>query len=569
VILKIRINGEGMTLAILVLIALLLLAMPMVLLAKVGLSSDDGISLARFAQVLDSRSVQRALWNSLESGVLSALVAVVFGTMVALVVGLTDIRAKGVLVFLILLPMMIPPHVTAISWIQALGPSSPVMQWLGIAPEIGTTHPLYSRGGVIMLLALQHAPMVFLVVLAALRSFPREMIEAARISGGRPLRLFTRILLPLLRPYLVAGFSLAFVSALGNFGIQALLGIPARYTTLPVLIWQRLASFGPDVLADLAVISSLLIAVAVAVVVLQVALQRRLRTAMIGPPQAALRFTLGRARLPVEAALWLFIAATLVLPIVSLVATALVRTYGLPLTLDSMTLDNFTEVLFRQSVTLRAFTNSTLTAGAAAVVLAIMATVLGYYIIQKESRAKRAIGASITVLAEVTYAVPGLVISIAFILAFIHPLPILNWSLYGTLGIIFLAYVAAFFSIALKPVSAAYAQLDPNLDDAARVSGARFPIRMRRIFLPLIAPAAASGGLLVFLTAYNEVTVSALLWSSGNETIGTTIFNYEDGGYTTLASAMASITVLGTVVLMLLINTLGRRLPAGVIPWRG
>ena len=284
-ILKIRINGEGMTLAILVLIALLLLAMPMVLLAKVGLSSDDGISLARFAQVLDSRSVQRALWNSLESGVLSALVAVVFGTMVALVVGLTDIRAKGVLVFLILLPMMIPPHVTAISWIQALGPSSPVMQWLGIAPEIGTTHPLYSRGGVIMLLALQHAPMVFLVVLAALRSFPREMIEAARISGGRPLRLFTRILLPLLRPYLVAGFSLAFVSALGNFGIQALLGIPARYTTLPVLIWQRLASFGPDVLADLAVISSLLIAVAVAVVVLQVALQRRLRTAMIGPPK--------------------------------------------------------------------------------------------------------------------------------------------------------------------------------------------------------------------------------------------------------------------------------------------
>ena len=91
---------------------------------------------------------------------------------------------------------------------------------------------------------------------------------------------------------------------------------------------------------------------------------------------------------------------------------------------------------------------------------------------------------------------------------------------------------------------------------------------MRRIFLPLIAPAAASGAILVFLTAYNEVTVSALLWSTGNETIGTTIYNYEDGGYTTLAAAMSSVTVLATVVLMVLLDRLGRRAPPGVIPWR-
>jgi hypothetical protein len=136
--------------------------------------------------------------------------------------------------------------------------------------------------------------------------------------------------------------------------------------------------------------------------------------------------------------------------------------------------------------------------------------------------------------------VPGIVLSIAFILAFLRPLPVIGRPLYGTLGIIVLAYLAAFFSIALKPVTAAYAALDPALDEAARVSGAGFLLRMRRIFLPLVAPAAASGAILVFLTAYNEVTVSALLWSTGNETIGTTIFNYEDGGYTTLAAAMAA-----------------------------
>ena len=83
-----------------------------------------------------------------------------------------------------------------------------------------------------------------------------------------------------------------------------------------------------------------------------------------------------------------------------------------------------------------------------------------------------------------------------------------------------------------------------------------------------MAPAAASGVILVFLTAYNEVTVSALLWSTGSETIGTVIFNYEDGGYTTLAAAMAALTVAATVVLMFGLNLLAPRLQPGVIPWR-
>ena len=91
---------------------------------------------------------------------------------------------------------------------------------------------------------------------------------------------------------------------------------------------------------------------------------------------------------------------------------------------------------------------------------------------------------------------------------------------------------------------------------------------MTRIFTPLAAPAAASGAILVFLTAYNEVTVSALLWSTGNETIGTTIFNYEDGGYTTLAAAMSVVVVAATILIMLTMNALARRVPAGTIPWK-
>ena len=554
---------EGMTLAVVISIALVLFVFPLGLLGQVAFR--DG--LGPILEALDTRSVPRALWNSLESAAFSALLALAAGTTVALVLGLTDIRGKGVFAFLFLIPMMIPPHVTAIAWIQALGPSSPLLQTLGLAPPLGTTHPLYSREGVILLLGIQHAPLVFLVVLAALRSLPREMSDAARVSGVGAGQMLRRIVLPLLAPTLIAAYALAFVSALGNFGIPALLGIPARYTTLPVLIWQRLASFGPSVLTDMAVIAALVALIAVAAVIFQLWLSSRRRNALIGPPQPPLDIRLRAWRPVFECVLAFAILATLVLPVTALFTTALVPTYGVRLSAETITLSNFTEILFRQSVTVRAFLNSTVVAASAAVLLAVFAMLIARYAAARTPGMRR-FGTSLSAVAEMTYAIPGLVISVAFILAFIKPLPLLGVSIYNTLWIILLAYLCAFFAIALKPVTAATLQLDPALDEAARTAGAGYIRRLVQITFPLILPSAVSGAILVFLTAYNEVTVSALLWSSGTETIGTTIFNYEDGGYTTLAAAMAAVTVIATVLLMGALDWLGRRAPSGVVPWR-
>ncbi|WP_289036286.1 iron ABC transporter permease [uncultured Roseibium sp.] len=558
---------ERLTLVFLVLAITAICGLPLLLLFKIGLTAEGSLNIAPLLEALQSRSVLRALWHSLESSALSALFATILGTALALVIGLTNVRAKGLLVFLILLPMMIPPHVTAIAWIQALGPASPVLRWLSIAPELGSDHPLYSREGLVLLLTLQHSPLVFLLVRAALRSFPRELSDAARVSGSGATRMLVKITLPLLSPALMAGFALAFVAALGNFGINALIGIPARYTTLPVLVWRRLASFGPDVLPNVAIISVILALVALVAIVIQTVLQKRMRSALVGLPQAPLDIALGKHRLPVEAILWLFVASVLLLPAASLLATSLVKTYGLDLSLETLTLSNFAEVLWRQSVTLRAFANSTGIATLAALVIAGLSILLGYFLVSRKAGQRLMAGIAGS-QAEIAFAVPGLVMSIAFILAFIRPLPIVNISLYGTLWIILIAYVSCFVAVGLKPVVAAFLQMDMSLEDAARVSGAGFGRRIRKIFAPLVAPAAASGGILVFLTAYNEVTVSALLWSTGNETIGTTIFNYEDGGYTTLAAAMSVVVVLATIVIMVAMNALTKKVPAGTIPWR-
>ena len=80
--------------------------------------------------------------------------------------------------------MMIPPQVTALSWLQLLGPNSIVLKMLGQPPSFGQPNPLQSAEGIGLLLGIQHAPLVFLTLRTQLLNLPREQIEAAQLSGS-------------------------------------------------------------------------------------------------------------------------------------------------------------------------------------------------------------------------------------------------------------------------------------------------------------------------------------------------------------------------------------------------
>jgi iron(III) transport system permease protein len=554
--------GEAGSYAVLIAVVGLLCVWPMVRLAVEAAAPGGQLDLAVAREVLSARSTWNATWNSIDAALWSSLLSLLFGTAFALLVGATDARGQTPLLFCFLLPLLIPPQITALSWSQVAGPGSPLLNALGLAPPPGTANPLYSRGGIILLLGLQHAPLVFLTVRAALRRMPRQLVEAAYVFGASPAQAALRIVLPLLGPALVAGTALAFVSAIGNFGIAALLGIPAAHTLLPVLIYQRLASFGPTVIAEVAVLSVLIAAIAFAGVLVQGWLLRRRDVAAEadGPP---VRWRLGRLRRVVEAGAWLFVLLMVLLPLVALIATALVPAFGVRLTPQTATFANFAEVLLRQDVTRRAFGNSTLLALGAAAALMLLAVPLAYLIGWQRGW----LGRATHVAVGIPYALPGVVLAVACILIFLRPLPLLGVSIYGTLWIIFVAYLARFLVLALTPVIAGYHQIERSLEEAAALDGAGFIERLRYVFGPILLAPVAAGGLLVFMTAYNELTVSALLWSSGSETLGVVVFNLEDGGYTVLASAVAVLCLIAVFVIFGLLHILDARFRLGALPW--
>ncbi|WP_117192591.1 ABC transporter permease [Rhizobium terrae] len=532
-----------------------------------GRLAVTGISSAlqgRTAELLADAAVWRAVYDTLTTSFFGMIAAVVLGGGFALLLTLFDIRGKTALGFLFMLPTMIPPQVTALSWIGMTGPSSALLKALGLAPPLGSPQPLYSVSGIALLYGVQNAPLVYLSLRAGLLALPRDGVEAARLAGASSWQVLKDVILPLSLPGFAAGAAIAFVSCVGNFGIPAILGIPASIYTLPTLIYAKFATFNSGTFGDVSVLSAMIAILSIVGLTVEERVLRGRDYRVIGLSGQVAVFRLRNWRWLAECTLSLTIFLILVMPLTALVASSLAPAYGVPLSLSTVTFHAYEEILFRQATTRTAFTNSIALSIGTALGLLVVTVLTGYFIVRGKSRFAPLISA----LTEIPYALPGIVLAVAFILLFAAPIPIVGVSIYGTIWIILIAYFSSFFAVSLKPVVSAFRQLDPSLEEAARLSGARFGRRLADIVVPLVAPAAGASVILVFLIACNELTVSALLWSAGTQTLGVAIYNLDDSGSFNLASALSVLVVVMVVAMMLVLELMAKRLPKGVVPWR-
>jgi iron(III) transport system permease protein len=551
-------------LALILTVVGLLSLLPIVRLALAGLTRGGELAPGAAWSVMSGRAAWLAMQHSLETSLASAVLAMAIGATAALATTLWNLPGRRAFAFLFVLSMMVAPQVVALAFAGLLGPASPLLLSLGLAPPPGSDNPMRGMGGIIAVLSLHHAPLAFIVVRSGLVRLPRDVVDAAAIDGATRWQSILRVVVPLARGHCAGAALLCFAASLGNFGIPAILGMSNGYLTLPTLIYRRLTSFGPSVIGDAASLSILLLVLAGGSVLLGHRLVSR------GPALASDGRGLdglwepGRGARAAGIAAWALVGLGLVVPLISLLGSSLVPSYGVPLSWQTLTANHFVEVLFRQEATIRAFRNSLLYSAIAALLCGLLALIIGYALVRRWQGLRTAAETII----EFPYAIPGIVLALAAILLLLRPLPLVGISLYGTGAIIVLAYAARFLPLALKPVTAAIDQLDPGVEEAATLCGAGMAQRIRYIIAPAVAPSLVAGSLLAFLLAFNELTVSALLWSRGTETVGVILFSLEEAG---LASTAAAVAILATVVIaavMLLLDRLAPRLPAGSLPWR-
>jgi iron(III) transport system permease protein len=525
---------------------------------------EEGRFLGTLIGRLQARATLPALANTLEVSALATFGSLLLGTVGAILVSLTDIRGRALVVFALLLPLLVPSQITALAWIGLTGSSSPILAPLGIAPAPGTTNPLYSKWGIVLVMAVEHAGLVFLTVRAGLVRLPRDIVEAARLSGASSRRILRSILMPLALPSILAGGALAFVASIGNFGVPAFLGIPGRVPMLTTLIYQRLQGFGPNVLPDMAALGLLLTIVALAGLAARAFVSRRFASIAERSGRSVEPFILGHFRLSVEIATWTVLLCVSILPLVALLANAVVPALGVPLTWQTVTLANFRFVLMDFAAAPRAFVNSFTLASLAAGISVAIALCLAYLAAMRRNRVARALD----LVTDVPYAIPGTVLAIAIIVVFLPPLPAVGFSIYNTFWIILVAYLARFLALAMRPAMAAMEELDPALDEAAQSAGAGVMRRLSAVIVPNVAPALGAGAVLIFMQAFNELTVSALLWSTGRETLGVVIFFLHREGNSIAAAALATVALCVTLALVGVVSLFSRFLPKGSLPWQ-
>ncbi|MFC9361395.1 ABC transporter permease [Rhodococcus sp. NPDC057014] len=490
-----------------------------------------GLGGNHIAQLIDD-DIAGAATHSVVSAGLSAGFAVILATAMALLLDRTDLPGRGILRLILLSPLLIPPFVGAIAWTGLLGPSGLVNRFW--AERFGgPLWNIYGGDGVVFLLTVHAYPLAYLIIAAALRKVPGDLEQIARIGGASPWRAMRTVTLPLLRPALLAAFTLTAVSNLADFGIPALIGLPERYVTLSTMVYRYIQSGTVDrPLEVVSTIGIVLLLLAVLAVFVDRRLSRRSRQ-LDGPVTAPQPLLLGSARIVTGALAWTVGLALTGLPILALASQALLPAPGVPLTWDNLTLESIVAAVTAPG-TVKGVQNSLLLAVGAGGVCAVAGLVIGVLTTRTRSRDNT----SLDLLAMLPQAVPGLVIAVGWLIVGRYT------GLFDSRWVILCAYVTAFLAIVVQAVRAPLSTTPTSLEEAARVSGASRLRTLRDVPVAMTVPAAATGGVLVALTAVRELTMSVLLVAPGTQTLGVSIFNLQQAGDYNAASALSLLVTL-------------------------
>ncbi|MGJ9383808.1 ABC transporter permease [Salipaludibacillus sp. CF4.18] len=535
---------QRLTTYILIGVIIFFFVIPIIRLFILSLIQDGQVTLATYVDVLGEGRTWYMLENTVWMVLGSTAISVALGMMFAWIIAYSDIRGKLLMQLFILIPFIVPSYIVTLSWTQLMSRNGPVASILDWMPFQYEPINMYSMGGMIFVLGLSHFPLVYLFTVGVLRRIPRDLEWVARSSGAKRRQVFLRITMPLALPGLASGGLIAFIANLDNFGIPAFLGIPANIPVLSTAIYQEVVGFGPSAFSRAATLSVILGLIALGGTLIQWLFVRKSKRLETVQEDHSPRYSLGRFKTVLEISLWSFLLFVTIVPVISMMRSSLIKTYGLPFKLEHLTFSHYSFVLFENDRVLGAILNSFVLATVTAIVCIIVGTTFAYMRTRKPNNLTRIL----EIFIGLPYALPGMVLALAMIFMWLQPIPGWNPGIYGTIFILLIAYITRFMILQVRGSITAMSQIDPSMEEAAQVFGAKATSKWKRILLPLMLPSLLSGALLVFLTSLTELTVSSLLWSSGSETIGVVIFNFEQAGYTTYSTAFSTVIVLGILL---------------------
>ncbi len=546
IIKKARISNAVVVMGIALLFLLIIIAYPLAKIIIQSFKYNGSFSVNNYLEAFNQKGFFLSLVHSLEIALSAMVGATLLGSFLAWVVGRTDIPLKKFFRTAFIIPFIVPPFIGALAWKQLLGPVGMLNKlFMDISGAEKPLWNIYGADGIIFLLIIHIYPLVYINILGNLERMNPELEEAAQISGSRVFSVMKRITLPLMLPSIASGAVLVFIMSIANFGIPAVLGFSENFYVLTTKIYEAITeSARSNSLSLGAALSVLLGLIAGAGLLLQrLYIRKKQFSVLTGKSMQPNIVRLGNHKYWLVPLCIVLVFVTSIAPLFSIVLTAITKVYGLMPVPSNWTLRNFYEVFVVNKTVKRAIMNSIFLAFGAATIITLLGSVIAYIVVKTKIKGRFLL----ELISNMPYALPGTVVAVGMILAWLKPVPLLNIRIYNTIWILLIAYVARYMAFGVRTTTTSLAQIHQSLEEIARISGAGWFRSFKDIVIPLIMPGLFAGWFLVFMPSLRELTISALLWSTRHETIGVMVFNLQESG-NTVASAALSVVMLAVLI---------------------
>jgi iron(III) transport system permease protein len=512
-------------------------------------------TFGNYLEAYGSSETWTLLRNSIGFAVGASLFSFTVGAGLAWMNERTNTPFKTLFYGLSVIPLIIPSVLFTVAWILLASPKIGIIN-LVLKDLLGLEHhvfDIYSLWGMIWVDGLHYSPMAFLLMSAAFRAMDPALEESAMMSGANVLQVAWRVTLKLTWPAIFATILILFVRAIESFEVPALLGLPVGIEVFTSSIYEAVHRYPSQVGLASSYAVTLLLITSVGVY-----LQSRLSSrgskyaTMTGKGFRPRQIDLGGWRYVTAAIFIVYFLLIVVLPFSVLVWSSFQKFYQVPSwkAVHNLTLDPYRFIVTYPSL-VRSVWNSIFLAFGTATIIMLVTSVICWIVVKTKLPGRWLLDN----VASLPLVFPGLVLGLAIMIFYLN----VDIGVYGTIWILFIAYVTRFMPYGLRYNTTSMLQIHKELEESAAMSGASWGTTFWRIILPLLKPGLVAGWIYVMLLSIRELSSSILLYSPGTEVVSVVIWElWENGQYVEL-SALGVMFILALFMLVMVAQWLGRK----------
>jgi iron(III) transport system permease protein len=523
-------------------------ALPIFQVIRYSVFIDGKWDFSNYMVIFAKRYYFQPFINSIVLGVYTATVGTIAGFAFAYALTRTALPFKNIFHMIATFPIISPPFVVALAAILLFGRAGTLTPWLR---TIIGNYSIYGLGGLVLVETIAYSPTAFLVLYGVLEAIDPSLEEASMDLGAARGRVFSTITLPLSTPGIASAWLLVFIQSMADFGNPMV--ISGDFRVLSVQAFLQITGMY-DLSRGSTLAMLLLIPTATAFFVQKYWVSRKSYVTVTGKPTGATIKNLEwYIKLPVYSAC-LFYTGIVFLFYGTIVYGSFQTLWGVNPTL---TLNNFVVVW---EVGKDYLFDSIVLSSIATPITGVVGIFISFLIIRKKF-----IGRGLMeFMSMLTFAIPGTVVGIGYILAFNQKSTLMPIILTGTAWIIITLLIFRDMPVGIRSGIAALQQIDPAIEEASTDLGADSNTTFRKITLPMIAPAFFSGLAFGFVKAMTAISAVIFVVSGKWNLITIAILGFVDNTQYARAAAMSLILIMIILIALGVIQFLVNRIGKGV-----